>query len=107
MRHLLPFLFPAWMIVYPLIAYSVGRSNGELPTETEWNSTTHSSGPWAGEFLVFFLISFLYGFILSITMVVISSLKYDRSRLIIWSIGSGALILTTGISFYKFSYLME
>ena len=107
MRHLLPFLFAAWAFAYPAISYFVGRSRGELPTEAEWNSAAHSSGPWAHEFVILFFGIVLLGLVIHLLIIVISFLMKNKSMALQWSAGLIALLASTGFSFYQFGYLME
>jgi hypothetical protein len=107
MHYLFPFAFPIWLIGYPVISYLIGRFYGDLPTEAEWDSAAHSSGPWAHEFIIFFLGSILVGLTLHFFMIAISIINKNKPAALRWSMGLIASVAAAGFSFFQFGYLME
>src|SRR4051794_23010027 len=45
-RHLIPLIIPVLLIGIPSIAYVIDSRSGAIPTQAQWESAAHSSGPW-------------------------------------------------------------
>ena len=58
LRHIILLRFlalwpvPLAMLIVPSVAYVQDSRAGVLPDKQEWESSDHSSGPWAGNYVV-------------------------------------------------------
>ena len=104
-RYLLLLVIPLLIIGIPTLQYIADRRAGEIPTEADWDSAPHSSGPWSISFAkeAWFRLT-LVGVLISVAGAVYSWLR--RRSIRIWVLHGCAVLVASSIALYFFGYLM-
>lgn len=107
LRYLVPYLTSLWIFGWPAALYFFGRMSGELPSEAQWNSAAHSSGPWAHGFFLLWCLSFLAALAIHAGGILFSYSKKRQAWAEHWGAGFFVLLGSTAAAFFFFGYLME
>lgn len=107
LRHLIPYLTSLWILGWPAALYFFGRMSGELPSEAQWNSTAHSSGPWAHDIFLLWCLSFLAALAIHAGGVLFSCSKQQHTWAEHWGAGFLVFLGSAAAAFFFFGYLME
>ena len=83
------------------------RSNGLIPTQAEWESAAHSSGPWHASVGLILIFSFLFACVIHLFAVGIALQLRQRQVAAFWAIGGFFGLVCSAVSFYLFGYLIE
>jgi|ERR1017187_614351 hypothetical protein len=104
-RYFLLLIIPVLIIGIPTQQYIADRRAGEIPTQAQWESAPHSSGPWSISFAkeAWFRLT-LWGALISIVGAVYSRLRHRSIR--IWLLHGCAVLVASSVALYFFGYLM-
>lgn len=105
--RLAAYVLPLWIVGFPSLCYWHDRHHGLIPTEAEWESAAHSSGPWQASIGLILLFSVLMGGI--VQAFVFGSCLHSKARGLAMHWLAGGLLALAGVGFVfaRFGYLME
>lgn len=101
------FLFPVWILGFPSLMYWHGRANNLIPTETEWESAAHSSGPWQANYGLVLTFTFILGCVIHISAVATFLQLRQQRTAAFWAFGGLLGFVCSLVSFHLFGYLIE
>ena len=112
LRHIVVFraiailLLPVLIFGIPTLAYVHNMRAGTIPTKHDWDSTTHSSGPWAGGLAA--LTSF-YLTLAGIAVGVVCAIrrKFQKKPFGIWLVHLGLVVAAALGVLTFFGYLID
>jgi len=105
-RLILPLIIPLLLICVPSVAYIVDSRAGTIPTQAEWQSTAHSSGPWTSSWIYPICVLLAIGGIIftGCGAAFAASTRRDAKP---WAIQGVGIIIAGAFVFYFFGWLFE
>jgi|SRR3954469_12450076 hypothetical protein len=105
-RHLIPLIIPVLLIGIPSIAYVIDSRSGAIPTQAQWESAAHSSGPWMSSWV--FDACALLGFggiiITGVGAAFAATTQRDPKP---WAIQGVGIVIASAVVFYFYGWLFE
>jgi len=105
-RYVVPFLFPVWLIAYPVICH-VREFGRIIPTDEVRTFVYSSSGPWSHDVCIVFIFSLVIAFCIHAALLLITVLKRRWRDAAAWFAGALAGVAATSLAIYWFGNLMD